>query len=87
MHFTYGSSFSEDPPEAYETLILDALLGDASLFTRADEVEEAWRVVTPIIEAWAEQRAPEFPNYAAGTWGPAAADELIESDGRRWRRI
>jgi glucose-6-phosphate 1-dehydrogenase len=87
MDFTYGSSFSEDPPEAYETLILDALLGDASLFTRADEVEEAWRVVTPIIEAWAEQRAPDFPNYAAGTWGPAAADELIESDGRRWRRI
>jgi glucose-6-phosphate 1-dehydrogenase len=87
MDFTYGSSFSEDPPEAYETLILDALLGDASLFTRADEVEEAWRVVTPIIDAWSESRPPEFPNYAAGTWGPPQADELIESTGRRWRRI
>jgi glucose-6-phosphate 1-dehydrogenase len=87
MDFTYGSSFTVDLPEAYETLILDALLGDASLFTRADEVEEAWRVVTPIIDAWAESRPPDFPDYAAGTWGPAAADTLIESEGRRWRRI
>jgi glucose-6-phosphate 1-dehydrogenase len=87
MDFTYGSSFSEDPPEAYETLILDALLGDASLFTRADEVEEAWRVVTPIIEAWAEAPPPDFPNYDAGTWGPPEAERLIEDDGRRWRRI
>jgi glucose-6-phosphate 1-dehydrogenase len=87
MDFTYGSAFSEDPPEAYETLILDALLGDASLFTRADEVEEAWGVVTPIIDVWAETAMPDFPNYDAGTWGPAAAEELIERDGRRWRRI
>ena len=87
MDFTYGSSFAVDPPEAYETLILDALLGDASLFTRADEVEEAWRVVTPIIDAWAETRPPDFPDYAAGTWGPPAADTLIEAEGRRWRRI
>jgi glucose-6-phosphate 1-dehydrogenase len=87
MDFTYGSSFATDLPEAYETLILDALLGDASLFTRADEVEEAWRVVTPMIEAWAEGRAPAFPDYPAGTWGPAAAEEFIAADDRRWRRL
>ena len=87
MDFTYGSAFSVDSPDAYETLILDALLGDAALFTRADEVEEAWGIVTPIIEAWADGPPPEFPDYDAGTWGPAAADALIEQDGRRWRRI
>ena len=87
MDFDYGTSFAVDSPDAYETLILDALLGDASLFTRADEVEAAWAVVTPIITAWADTPAPHFPNYAAGSWGPEAADELIERDGRRWRRI
>ena len=87
MDFTYGSSFSVDSPDAYETLILDALLGDASLFTRADEVEAAWGVVTPILEAWADQPAPDFPNYDAGTWGPTAAEVLLARESRRWRRI
>ncbi|MEP6638301.1 MAG: glucose-6-phosphate dehydrogenase [Chloroflexota bacterium] len=87
MDFTYGSAFSVDSPDAYETLILDALQGDASLFTRADEVEEAWSIVDPIIESWASGPPPDFPNYAAGTWGPPEADALIERDGRRWRRI
>jgi glucose-6-phosphate 1-dehydrogenase len=87
MDFTYGSAFSVDSPDAYETLILDALQGDASLFTRADEVEEAWSIVDPIIASWAEAEAPEFPNYEAGTWGPPEADELLARDGRRWRRI
>ena len=87
MDFTYGSAFNVDSPDAYETLILDALLGDASLFTRADEVEEAWGIVTPIVDEWAAQPPPDFPNYEAGTWGPAAADELLARDGRRWRRI
>jgi glucose-6-phosphate 1-dehydrogenase len=87
MDFDYGTSFTVDSPDAYETLILDALLGDASLFTRADEVEAAWSVVTPIIEGWASMPPPRFPNYAAGTWGPEAADELMTRDGRRWRRI
>ena len=87
MDFDYGTSFTVDSPDAYETLILDALLGDASLFTRADEVEAAWAVATPIIEGWAAMVAPHFPNYAAGAWGPDAADELMERDGRRWRRI
>jgi glucose-6-phosphate 1-dehydrogenase len=87
MDFAYDTSFVVDSPDAYETLILDALLGDASLFTRADEVEAAWSVVTPIINAWADSASPHFPNYAAGSWGPEAADELMERDGRRWRRI
>jgi glucose-6-phosphate 1-dehydrogenase len=87
MDFTYGTAFSTDAPEAYETLILDAMLGDQSLFTRADEVEAAWAIVNPIHDAWVDSAAPAFPNYAAGTWGPDAADELLERDGRRWRRL
>ncbi len=87
MDFTYGSSFNVDSPDAYETLILDALLGDASLFTRADEVEAAWAIVSPIIDAWLDQPSPAFPNYDAGTWGPESADALLARDGREWRRI
>ena len=75
MDFTYGSAFSV------------ALLGDASLFTRADEVETAWSIVTPIIEAWSQESPPDFPNYEAGSWGPEAADQLLARDGRKWRRI
>jgi glucose-6-phosphate 1-dehydrogenase len=87
MDFTYGSAFSTDAPEAYETLILDAMLGDASLFTRADEVEAAWSAVDPVLDAWGEAPQPDFPNYDAGTWGPPAAHRLMERAGRRWRRI
>ena len=87
MDFTYGSAFSVDSPDAYETLILDALQGDASLFTRADEVEEAWSIVDPIIDSWATSPAPDVPDYDAGTWGPDAADALLARDGRRWRRF
>jgi glucose-6-phosphate 1-dehydrogenase len=87
MDFTYGSAFSTDAPEAYETLLLDAMLGDASLFTRADEVEAAWAAVTPIVDAWLDGPAPQFPDYDAGTWGPPEADRLMERDGRHWRRI
>jgi glucose-6-phosphate 1-dehydrogenase len=87
MDFTYGEAFNVDSPDAYETLILDALQGDASLFTRADEVEEAWTIVDPVIDAWADMAAPDFPNYDAGTWGPDAAEDLPGRDGRRWRRF
>jgi glucose-6-phosphate 1-dehydrogenase len=87
MDFTYGSAFSVDAPEAYETLILDALQGDQSLFTRADEVEEAWSIADPIVDAWAQSGPPDFPNYEAGSWGPAEADALLEREGKRWRRI
>jgi glucose-6-phosphate 1-dehydrogenase len=87
MDFAYETSFVVDSPDAYETLILDGLLGDASLFTRADEVEAAWAVVTPIINSWAEMPPPRFPDYAAGSWGPEEGDALMEREGRRWRRI
>jgi glucose-6-phosphate 1-dehydrogenase len=87
MDFTYGSAFAVDSPDAYETLILDALLGDASLFTRADEVEQQWSIVDPFVDAWADSPPPNFPNYEAGTWGPPEADQLLAGDGRRWRRI
>jgi glucose-6-phosphate 1-dehydrogenase len=84
MDFLYGGAFRTGLPEAYERLILDAMLGDATLFTRTDEVEEQWSLVDTIVSAWARDR-PSFPNYVAGTWGPAAATELIERDGRHWR--
>ncbi len=92
MDFTYGLSFTRDAPEAYETLLLDAMLGDASLFTRADEVEAAWGIVTPVIDTWHKWDADGTPDsdicfYEAGSWGPEAAEELIEHDGRRWRRL
>ncbi|HUG49102.1 MAG TPA: glucose-6-phosphate dehydrogenase [Candidatus Limnocylindria bacterium] len=92
MDFTYGTSFTKDAPEAYETLLLDAMLGDASLFTRADEVEAAWGVVGPLIEVWQKWDQEGDPDadicfYEAGSWGPAQADRLIESDDRRWRRL
>ena len=85
MDFVYGGAFRIGLPEAYERLILDCLLGDATLFTRADEVEEQWAIVDAMVAPWRRDR-PHFPNYAAGTWGPAAADELLHRDGRSWRR-
>jgi glucose-6-phosphate 1-dehydrogenase len=85
MDFLYGGAFRTGMPEAYERLILDAMLGDATLFTRTDEVEEQWKLVDAIVAPWKRDR-PSFPNYAAGTWGPHAADELLVRDGRSWRR-
>jgi glucose-6-phosphate 1-dehydrogenase len=86
MDFRYGSSFAVDSPDAYETLLLDAMIGDASLFTRGDEVERAWAIVDPIRKAWADGSGGPIHFYGAGTWGPPAADELLERDGRSWRR-
>jgi glucose-6-phosphate 1-dehydrogenase len=85
MDFQYGTSFLRESPEAYERLLHDALLGDATLFTRADEVEAAWEVVDPVLEAWAAGGEPD--PYAAGTAGPASADALLTRDGRRWRPL
>ena len=85
MDFLYGGAFRTGLPEAYERLILDAMLGDATLFTRADEVEEQWALVDSIVAAWKRDR-PSFPNYAAGTWGPRTGDDLLHRDGRSWRR-
>ena len=85
MDFLYGGAFRTELPEAYERLILDCLLGDATLFTRADEVDEQWALVDSIVATWKRDRT-SFPNYDAGTWGPKAADELMRRDGREWRR-
>ncbi len=87
MEFRYGTSFGAEPPEAYERLILDCMLGDGTLFTRGDEVEASWAWIDRIEKSWAESKAPPFPNYAAGTWGPEAADQLLAQDGRAWRRL
>ena len=87
MDFRYGSTFGGSGPEAYERLILDAMLGDPTLFARADEVNAAWRFITPILDAWSKAPPPELPGYPSGTWGPAAATDLIERDGRSWRRL
>jgi glucose-6-phosphate 1-dehydrogenase len=84
MDFVYGGAFRVGLPEAYERLILDAMLGDATLFTRADEVEEQWALVDAMVAPWRRDR-PAFPNYAAGTWGPPASDQLIQRDHREWR--
>jgi glucose-6-phosphate 1-dehydrogenase len=85
MDFLYGGAFRTGLPEAYERLILDCMLGDATLFTRADEVEEQWALVDAMVAPWKRDR-PSFPNYAAGTWGPVPAEELLKRDGRSWRR-
>ena len=85
MDFLYGGAFRTGMPEAYERLILDTMLGDSTLFTRGDEVEEQWLLVDAIVAGWQRDR-PGFPNYAAGTWGPPSADDLLHRDGRSWRR-
>jgi glucose-6-phosphate 1-dehydrogenase len=85
--FSYRSAFGAATPEAYATLLLDAMRGDATLFTRGDEVEAEWRIITPIEEAWAQLPRPTFPNYAAGTEGPEAAGTLITGDHRRWHDL
>ncbi len=85
MDFGYREAFQHDPPEAYERLILDAALGDATLFTRGDEVEAAWAFLEPVLSACRAQPVRPLPQYPAGTWGPAEADRLIEADGRRWQ--
>ncbi len=86
MDFEYGSSFLRESPEAYERLLHDALLGDPTLFTRGDEVEAEWRIVDPIIDAFARGEVP-LETYAAGSEGPSAADALLTRDGREWGRV
>jgi glucose-6-phosphate 1-dehydrogenase len=86
MEFDYKRSFEHPLPEAYERLILDALRGDPTLFMRSGELEAAWEFVTPMLEAWEGEKAPDFPNYGAGSWGPAAADRLMEGCCGGWRQ-
>jgi len=85
MDFLYASSFLVEAPEAYERLLLDCMIGDPTLFTRADEVESAWTFVDPIEAAWRDGR-PALQMYQAGSWGPPAAAKLMEADGREWHR-
>jgi glucose-6-phosphate 1-dehydrogenase len=85
MDFQYGTTFATPPAEAYETLLLDAMRGDTTNFTRTDSVEESWRIVDPVLDLWRSAGgAPHL--YPAGAWGPEAADDLLARDGRRWRR-
>jgi glucose-6-phosphate 1-dehydrogenase len=86
MDFRYGSSFGMGAPEAYERLLIDAMLGDATLFTRWDAVEAAWSLLTPVLEAWGD-RAVRLQPYDAGSWGPDAVNDLLERDGRQWHRM
>jgi glucose-6-phosphate 1-dehydrogenase len=86
MNFSYTDSFRVEPATAYETLLLDAMEGDPTLFNRADQVESAWTVIEPLLDIWqATGPFTPFPNYAAGSWGPAAAAALMAKDGRAWR--
>ncbi len=86
MEFRYGTSFLSESPEAYERLILDAMRGEATLFTRNDEIEALWGIIDPILTAWHEDQSSLIPQYRAGSAGPAQADRLLD-EGRRWRRI
>ena len=87
MEFHYESAFTDQSiPEAYQRLLQDALEGDASLFIRSDQVEEAWRVVEPLLNAWEDPEVPALHVYEQGSLGPAAADELLAEDGRSWVR-
>ncbi len=87
MDFRYADYFGSTPSTGYERLMYDCMIGDATLFQRADMVEAGWSVVAPILDVWKALPPRQFPNYAAGTWGPKEADELLERDGRQWRRI
>ncbi len=87
MEFRYGTSFGDVPPEAYERLLLDAMIGDPTLFTRADENEQAWRIIDPVLQTWQNDSGTPLYQYRAGSWGPGEVDEWIEGHGRVWRRL
>jgi glucose-6-phosphate 1-dehydrogenase len=85
MDFSYAEAFGETSAPAYETLLLDVMIGEMTLFTRSDEVEAAWKIIDPLLCYWEEHAANPMPSYPAGSWGPAEADRLISLDGARWR--
>jgi glucose-6-phosphate 1-dehydrogenase len=87
MNFEYQDYFGQQPSTGYERLLHDCMIGDATLFQRADMVEAGWCVVSPVLDVWKALPPRNFPNYASGTWGPKDADELLERDGRRWRNF
>ncbi|MBM3785210.1 MAG: glucose-6-phosphate dehydrogenase [Acidobacteria bacterium] len=85
MDFNYGTSFGMRTPTAYETLLVDAMTGDATLYTRQDMVEASWEAVQPVLDVWGDRKADPFPNYAAGSWGPRESDEMLSRKGHEWR--
>jgi glucose-6-phosphate 1-dehydrogenase len=87
MDFSYAEAFGKSSANGYERLLLDAMFGDATLFAHRDGVEATWALMTPILKAWTNDPIRDFPNYAAGTWGPATADAMMKSDGRKWRKL
>jgi glucose-6-phosphate 1-dehydrogenase len=88
MDFMYREYFGPGPPTGYEILLYDAMIGDSTLFHRADMVDASWAIVTPILDVWKTMRPRDFPNYPAGlSWGPPGADDLLKRDGREWRRL
>ena len=88
MTFRYAEAFGlEETPRAYAWLLLDVMQGNQTLFARADWVDKAWEIVDPIVARWDVEAPTDFPNYAAGSAGPAEADRLLERDGRRWRSL
>jgi len=86
MHFRYAATFGSNTPEAYERLVLDAMVGDSTLFIRGDETETSWRLITPILEHWQQQRGEGLDTYPAGSWGPPSAGALVAPRGHEWRR-
>jgi glucose-6-phosphate 1-dehydrogenase len=84
MLFNYSAAYKDQTPETYETLLLDVMLGDATLFMRQDQIEAAWKVVDPILKGWDTASTQEFPNYKSGQWGPEDAEALIARDGHNW---
>jgi glucose-6-phosphate 1-dehydrogenase len=87
MEFNYAEAFGKSSANGYERLLLDAMLGDSTLFAHRDGVEATWSLITPVLEQWAAHPPKDFPNYAPGSWGPKAADDLMARDGRSWRNI
>jgi glucose-6-phosphate 1-dehydrogenase len=87
MEFDYARDFGRSHSTGYERLLYDCMIGDATLFQRADMVEAGWRVIQPVLDVWSALPADRFPNYAAASWGPKESDELLARDGRAWRTI
>ena len=85
MNFKYATTFGSNTPEAYERLVLDAMIGDGTLFIRGDETEQSWKLITPIHEAWATLGREGLDTYAAGSWGPASSAALLAANGHCWR--
>ncbi|MEK6397346.1 MAG: glucose-6-phosphate dehydrogenase, partial [Terriglobus sp.] len=84
MNFSYAEAFGKSSANGYERLLLDAMLGDGTLFAEREGVETTWALMTPILEAWKKQKK-DFPNYASGSWGPKESDDLLARDGRKWQ--